>query len=173
MSQPENENRTPVVGIVMGSDSDWGVMQKAASALEELDIPFEATVSSAHRSPEMTAEYARSARTRGLKLIIAGAGAAAHLAGAIAAHTTLPVIGVPLDSSSLKGLDALLATVQMPAGVPVATVAIGAAGAKNAAILAAQILAVADPQIEAKLKVFKKKLASQVVEKAEALRENL
>jgi len=169
MSQPEDSNRTSVVGVVMGSDSDWGVMEKAASALEELDIPFEVTVSSAHRSPEMTAEYARSARARGLKVIIAGAGAAAHLAGSIAAHTTLPVIGVPLDSSSLKGLDALLATVQMPAGVPVATVAIGAAGAKNAAILSAQILAVADPGIEAKLKAFKKKLASQVAEKAEAL----
>jgi phosphoribosylaminoimidazole carboxylase PurE protein len=169
MSQPEDSNRTPVVGIVMGSDSDWSIMEKASSALEDLDIPFEVTVSSAHRSPEMTAEYARSARARGLKVIIAGAGAAAHLAGAIAAHTTLPVIGVPLDSSSLKGLDALLATVQMPSGVPVATVAIGAAGAKNAAILSAQILAVADPQIEAKLKAFKKKLASQVAEKAEAL----
>jgi phosphoribosylaminoimidazole carboxylase PurE protein len=173
MSQPENKNRTPVVGIVMGSDSDWGVMQKAASALEELDIPFEATVSSAHRSPEMTAEYARSARARGLKVIIAGAGAAAHLAGSIAAHTTLPVIGVPLDASSLKGLDALLATVQMPAGVPVATMAIGAAGAKNAAILSAQILATAAPDIETKLEALKKNLASQVAQKAEALRKNL
>jgi phosphoribosylaminoimidazole carboxylase PurE protein len=169
-SQQDVKGRPAVVGIVMGSDSDWGVMQRAASTLEELGIPYEATVSSAHRSPKMTAEYASSARSRGLKVIIAGAGAAAHLAGAIAAHTTLPVIGVPLDSSSLKGLDALLATVQMPAGVPVATVAIGAAGAKNAALLSAQILAVADSEIQARLETFKERLAEQVAEKAEALR---
>ncbi len=173
MSQPKDSNRSPVVGIVMGSDSDWGVMEKASSALEELDIPFEVTVSAAHRSPEITAEYARSARARGLKVIIAGAGAAAHLAGSIAALTTLPVIGVPLDSSSLKGLDALLATVQMPAGVPVATMAIGAAGAKNAAILAAQILAFTDPEMETKLEEYKKKLAGQVAQKAEALSRSL
>jgi len=173
MSQGGDKERAPVVAIVMGSDSDWGIMEKAASTLKELGIPFEATVSSAHRSPEMTAEYARSARARGLKVIIAGAGAAAHLAGALAAHTTLPVIGVPLDATSLKGMDALLATVQMPAGVPVATMAIGAAGAKNAAILSAQILATADPEIEARLEAFKKKLASQVAQKAEALRKLL
>jgi len=169
MSQGENKVSAPVVAIVMGSDSDWGVMEKAASTLKELGIRFEATVSSAHRSPDMTAEYARSARGRGLKVIIAGAGAAAHLAGSIAAHTTLPVIGVPLDATSLKGMDALLATVQMPAGVPVATMAIGAAGAKNAAILSAQILATADPEIEARIQAFKKKLAGQVAQKAEAL----
>ena len=173
MSQPKDKKKVPVVGIVMGSDSDWAVMQKATSALEELGIAFDATVSSAHRSPERTAEYARSARARGLKVIIAGAGAAAHLAGSIAAHTTLPVIGVPLDSSSLNGLDALLATVQMPAGVPVATVAIGVAGAKNAAILAAQILATSDPKMEDRLEEYKKKLASQVAKKAEALRNSI
>jgi len=173
MSQGEEKERTPVVGILMGSDSDWGTMEKAASTLKELGIPFEATVSSAHRSPDITAEYARSARARGLKVIIAGAGAAAHLAGSIAAHTTLPVIGVPLDATSLNGMDALLATVQMPSGVPVATMAIGAAGAKNGAILSAQILATADAEIEARLEAFKKKLASQVAEKAEALRERL
>ena len=173
MSQPENNKKVPVVGIVMGSDSDWAVMQKATSALEELGIAFDATVSSAHRSPERTAEYTRSARARGLKVIIAGAGAAAHLAGSIAAHTTLPVIGVPLDSSSLNGLDALLATVQMPAGVPVATVAIGAAGAKNAAILAAQILATTDSKVEDRLEEYKKKLASQVAKKAEAVRNSI
>jgi phosphoribosylaminoimidazole carboxylase PurE protein len=172
MSEQDNKS-TPLVGIVMGSDSDWGVMQKTASVLKQLDIAFEATVSSAHRSPEKTAQYAKSARSRGLKVIIAGAGAAAHLAGSIVALTTLPVIGVPLDSSSLHGLDALLATVQMPAGVPVATMAIGAAGAKNAAILAAQILATSDPEMESRLKKFKKKLVSQVEKKAEALQKNI
>ena len=173
MKQAEEGNKSAVVGIVMGSDSDWGVMKKAASTLNELNIPFDVTVASAHRSPETTAEYARSARARGLRVIIAGAGAAAHLAGSIAALTTLPVIGVPLDSSSLNGLDALLATVQMPAGVPVATMAVGAAGAKNAAILAAQILSTGDPDIESRLEQFKKKLADQVAQKAEALRQNL
>ncbi len=170
---PTGKEKSPVVAIVMGSDSDWGVMEKAASVLNELNIPFDVTVSSAHRSPERTADYARSSRSRGLGVIIAGAGAAAHLAGSIAALTTLPVIGVPLDSSSLKGLDALLAVVQMPAGVPVATMAIGAAGAKNAAILAAQILATSDPGIEGRLEEFKKKMASQVAQKAEALHKKL
>ena len=173
MRQTDEQSKLPLVGLVMGSDSDWGVMEKAVSVLKQLDIPFDATVSSAHRSPESTAEYARSARSRGLKVIIAGAGAAAHLAGSIAAQTTLPVIGVPLDSSSLKGMDALLATVQMPAGVPVATMAVGAAGAKNAAILAAQILATSDSEMEARLEKFKKKLASEVAQKAEALRKKI
>ncbi len=173
MSEQDNKGKSPLVGIVMGSDSDWGVMQKTASVLKQLGVPFEATVSSAHRSPEKTSQYAKSARSRGLKVIIAGAGAAAHLAGSIVALTTLPVIGVPLDSSPLQGLDALLATVQMPAGVPVATMAIGAAGAKNAAILAAQILATSDPEMESRLKKFKKKLASQVEKKAEALQKNI
>jgi phosphoribosylaminoimidazole carboxylase PurE protein len=172
MNQTEEKKRPPVVGIVMGSDSDWGVMQKATSVLKQLDIPFDVTVASAHRSPERTAEYGRSARAEGLKVIIAGAGAAAHLAGSIAAVTTLPVIGVPLDSSSLKGLDALLATVQMPSGVPVATMAIGAAGAKNAAVLAAQILATTDPEMEARLEEFKEDLAVQVAQKAKAIRQN-
>ena len=173
MSEQKDTSRSPVVGIVMGSDSDWGVMEKAASVLKQLDIPFEATVASAHRSPEKTAAYTSSARSRGLKVIIAGAGAAAHLAGAIAALTTLPVIGVPIDSSPLKGLDALLSTVQMPSGIPVATMAIGAAGAKNAAILAAQILGTSDADVEARLEKFKKGLASQVEKKAEALQKNL
>ena len=168
-----DQKKRPVVGIVMGSDSDWGVMEKTASVLNQLNIPFDVTVSSAHRSPERTADYARSARAGGLKVMIAGAGAAAHLAGSIAALTTLPVIGVPIDSSSLKGLDALLATVQMPAGVPVATMAIGAAGAKNAAVLAAQILATSDPEIEGRLEQFKKEMAGQVAQKAEALRKKL
>lgn len=173
MNQAEDKNRPPVVGIVMGSDSDWGVMQEATSVLKQLDISFDVTVASAHRSPERTAEYGRSARAAGLKVIIAGAGAAAHLAGSIAAVTTLPVIGVPLDSSSLKGLDALLATVQMPSGVPVATMAIGAAGAKNAAILAAQILATTDPEMEARLEAYKEHLAAQVTHKAETLRQRM
>lgn len=165
--------RSPVVAIVMGSDSDWGVMEKAASVLNDLNIPFDVTVSSAHRSPARTADYASSARARGIRVIIAGAGAAAHLAGSIAALTTLPVIGVPLDSSSLNGLDALLATVQMPAGVPVATMAIGAAGAKNAAILAAQILAISDSEIQDRLEQFKEEIADQVAQKAEELRRGL
>lgn len=168
-----DQDKPPVVGIVMGSDSDWGSMEKAVSILEQLNIPFDMTVSSAHRSPERTAEYARSARTRGIRVIIAGAGAAAHLAGFVAALTTLPVIGVPLDSSSLRGLDALLATAQMPAGVPVATMAIGAAGAKNAAILAAQILATSDPVIEGRLNQLKEGMAAEVAQKAESLRMNM
>lgn len=166
-------NQKPIVGILMGSDSDWAVMKNAASVLADFGIPFEATVASAHRSPDKTAEYAKTARSRGIKVIIAGAGAAAHLAGAIVAQTTLPVIGVPLNASSLNGLDALLATVQMPSGVPVATMAIGAAGAKNAAIFAAQILATTNPELEAGLERFKKELAEQVTEKANALQENL
>ncbi|UCD86761.1 MAG: 5-(carboxyamino)imidazole ribonucleotide mutase [Desulfobacterales bacterium] len=173
MKRAEGGNKSAVVGIVLGSDSDWGVMEKAASVLNELNIPFDVTIASAHRSPERTAEYARSARARGLRVIIAGAGAAAHLAGSIAALTTLPVIGVPLDSSSLKGLDALLATVQMPAGVPVATMAVGAPGARNAAILAAQILSITDPAVESRLEQFKKELADQVAQKAETLRQHL
>jgi len=173
MNKAKDQDTQPVVGIVMGSDSDWDVMEKAASFLRQLSIPHEVTVSSAHRSPERTADYARSARARGLKVIIAGAGAAAHLAGSIAALTTLPVIGVPLDASPLKGLDALLATVQMPAGVPVATMAIGAPGAKNAAIFAAQILASTDGEIERRLEECKKEMAASVAQRAEALRKDV
>lgn len=166
-------NQGPIVGILMGSDSDWSVMKKAAATLEQFGISFEATVASAHRSPDKTAEYAQSARSRGIKVIIAGAGAAAHLAGAVVANSTLPVIGVPLDATSLNGLDALLATVQMPSGVPVATMAIGDAGAKNAAIFAAQILATADEELAGKLEQFKKDLSDQVAEKARALQDRL
>ncbi len=156
---------TARVGILMGSDSDWEVMAGAAQRLDALAIPYEVTVTSAHRAPERTAEYARTARDRGLQVLIAGAGLAAHLAGVVAAHTTLPVIGVPLEAGSLRGFDALLATVQMPPGVPVATVAIGKAGAENAAILAAQILALADAALAARLAVFKAELTRQVEEK--------
>ncbi len=155
----------PRVGILMGSDSDWEVMSAAAARLEHFGIGYEAQVTSAHRSPERTMAYAGEARERGIHVLIVGAGAAAHLAGAVAAHTTLPVIGVPLDATSLHGLDALLSTVQMPSGVPVATVAIGKAGAENAAILAAQILSLADSALAQRLDEFKGDLARQVDEK--------
>jgi phosphoribosylamine---glycine ligase len=161
----------PQVGIVMGSDSDLPVMEGALGIFKKFGIPIEITVASAHRSPQRTAAYATSARQRGLKAIIAGAGHAAHLAGVLAAHTTLPVIGVPIDSSCLQGLDALLATVQMPPGIPVATVSIGKPGAKNAAILAVQIMASADDALAAQLKVFKAEMAAQVEEKAKKLKE--
>ncbi len=154
----------------MGSDSDLEVMQEAEKRLDYFGIPYETRILSAHRSPLKTLEYADSASKRGIEVIIVGAGAAAHLAGVVAAKTTLPVIGVPIDSSSLKGLDALLATVQMPAGVPVATMAIGMAGAANAGIFAAQILARKDPRISAKLSQLKEELASGVDEKDSKLR---
>lgn len=160
----------PKVGIVMGSDSDLEIMEAAAEILTKFGIPFEMTVASAHRSPTRASEFASSARKRGIKVIIAGAGHAAHLAGVIAAHTTLPVIGVPIDSSCLQGLDSLLSTVQMPPGVPVATVSLGKPGAKNAGILATQILAVADSELEKRLKAFKKEMAAQVDEKAKNLK---
>jgi len=155
----------PRVGILMGSDSDWEVMRAVAQRLDAFGVPYEVTVTSAHRTPEHTAAYASSARGRGLHVLIAGAGLAAHLAGTVAAHTTLPVIGVPLEAGSLHGLDALLATVQMPPGVPVATVAVGKAGAENAAILAAEILALHDEALAARLAAFKTELARQVEEK--------
>jgi phosphoribosylamine--glycine ligase len=154
------------VGIVMGSDSDLPVMKAASDFLKEIGIGCEMTVASAHRTPARAAEYATTARSRGLKVIIAGAGMAAHLAGVLAAHTILPVIGVPIDSSSLKGLDSLLSTVQMPPGIPVATMGIGKSGAKNAAILASQILAVADEKLARKLLDFKEEMARQVEENA-------
>jgi phosphoribosylamine---glycine ligase len=161
--------RPPVVGIVMGSDSDLVVMKNAAEVLRSMDIPYEMTVASAHRSPKRAANYAKTARQRGLQLIIAGAGMAAHLAGVMAAHTDLPVIGVPLDSSSLNGLDALLATVQMPPGVPVATMGIGKAGARNAAVLALRILALTDPQLQEKHMQFREDMAKEVEDKATKL----
>jgi len=153
----------PVVGIVMGSASDWPRLEPAAALLQEWGIGVEVSVASAHRSPHKAQAYAREAAGRGLKIIIAAAGAAAHLAGVLAAETTLPVIGVPIPSSSLQGLDSLLSTVQMPAGVPVATMAVGAAGAKNAALLAAQILALSDSRLQEKLKQHKLELEAQVI----------
>ncbi|MBL0701946.1 MAG: phosphoribosylamine--glycine ligase [Desulfosarcina sp.] len=157
----------PVAGIVMGSDSDLKVMEETVGVLKKFGIKFEITVASAHRSPERASKYASSAVSRGIKVIIAGAGHAAHLAGVIAANTIIPVIGVPIDSSCLKGMDALLATVQMPPGIPVATMAIGKPGARNAGIFAAEILAVSNPDIAAMLNQFKKEMADQVDKKAE------
>jgi len=158
-----------MIGIVMGSDSDLPVMQGCLDFLKKMDIPYEITVASAHRSPARAMEYASNAKGRGLKIIIAAAGMAAHLAGVLAAHTILPVIGVPVDSSSLNGLDALLSTVQMRPGVPVATMGIGKAGAKNGAILAAQILALADEKLAGRLVSFKEEMAREVEEKAQRL----
>jgi phosphoribosylamine--glycine ligase len=167
---PSSENRqTPKVGIVMGSDSDLKIMQETAAVLRQFEIPFEITVASAHRSPRRAAEIASSAKQRGIKVIIAGAGHAAHLAGAMAAYTSLPVIGVPIDSSAFQGLDSLLSTVQMPPGIPVATVAVGKPGAKNAGILAVQILALNDPELDAKLDAYKADMAQKVEEKARKL----
>src|SRR3954447_22181474 len=160
----------PQVSIVMGSDSDLEIMREAGKALEGFGIEYEIDVTSALRSPDRTAEFARNAAGRGIRVIIAGAGGAAHLAGVIAAHTILPVIGVPIPATSLNGMDSLLSTVQMPAGIPVATVAIGKPGATNAGILAAQILGVADSEIAKKLESHKEKLAAGVEEKSRKLK---
>jgi 5-(carboxyamino)imidazole ribonucleotide mutase len=157
--------KTAQVGILMGSDSDLEVMREAEKRLDNFGVSYETRIMSAHRTPEKAAEYAATAEQRGLQVIICGAGAAAHLAGAIAANTTLPVIGIPIDSSSLKGLDALLATVQMPAGIPVATMAIGKAGAANAGIFAAQIIARKNAQVAAKLAQAKNEMARGVEER--------
>lgn len=154
----------PLVSIIMGSDSDLDVMKNAAETLEKFGIDYEMTISSAHRAPERTANYAKNVRDRGIKVIIVGAGRAAHLAGVIAAHTTLPVIGVPIGGGPLNGVDALYSIVQMPSGVPVATMAID--GAKNAAIFAAEILAIADESIQKKLDDYKVELAEGVKAKA-------
>ncbi len=157
----------------MGSDSDLPVMEEALQVLDALDVSYEVNVLSAHRSPHETAAYAREAEDRGLKVLVAGAGMAAHLAGVLAAETVLPVIGVPIDSSPLKGLDSLLATVQMPPGIPVATMAIGKSGARNAAFFAVQILALFDPALTGKLYEHKKKMAGGVAEKNRKLKEYL
>jgi len=162
-----------LVCIVMGSASDWPIMQEATEMLTQFQVPYEVTISSAHRAPQRTATLARQAAGRGVQVIIAGAGGAAHLAGVIAAETALPVIGVPIDSSPLSGLDALLATVQMPRGVPVATVAVGKAGAANAGVLAAQIIATGNPDVAARIKQYKADLATKVERDAEALQSRL
>lgn len=158
-------NRTAQVAIVMGSDSDLPVMEGAVNIFKKFDIPFDMTIASAHRSPEKAVKIAKTANSRGIKVIIAGAGHAAHLAGAMAAHTTLPIIGVPIDSSCLQGLDALLSTVQMPPGIPVATMSIGKPGAKNAAILAAQIIALSDPELAEKLVKYKDDMVAEIDKK--------
>lgn len=156
----------PLVGILMGSDSDLPVMQEAAAMLQEFGIEYEMTIASAHRTPKKVLEYCQNAERRGIKVIIAGAGWAAHLAGVIASQTILPVIGVPIDSSALKGIDALLSIVQMPGGVPVAAMSIGKAGAKNAGVLAAQIIATGDVKVANRLKVYKVEMEREVEEKA-------
>ncbi|MDH4230770.1 MAG: 5-(carboxyamino)imidazole ribonucleotide mutase [Nitrospirota bacterium] len=158
----------PLVGILMGSESDMPVMEKAADVLKAMDIPFEMDISSAHRLPDKTAEYAKTARDRGIEVLIAGAGMAAHLAGVVASHTTLPVIGVPLKSGALSGVDALYSTVQMPPGIPVATVAID--GAKNAAYLACSILSIKYPEIASKIEEMRKNTRRNLVEKSAELR---
>ncbi len=163
----------PQVAIVMGSDSDLPVMQEAANILEEFGVPYELCIASAHRAPDLTEALAKNAHKKGIEVIIAGAGAAAHLAGVIASKTTLPVLGVPIDSSSLKGLDSLLSTVQMPGGIPVATMAIGKAGAKNGAIFAIQILSLKHPALKKKLALYKKRLAAEITRKSRQLAKNL
>lgn len=156
--------------IIMGSDSDLPVMEETEKVLKEFKIPYIITVASAHRSPKRTVKLTIEAEKKGIEIIIAGAGSAAHLAGIIAAHTILPVIGIPVDSSPLKGIDALFSTVQMPPGIPVAAMAIGKAGAKNAAILAAQILRAKNPSITKKLRAYKTKMAKEVLKKAKKIR---
>jgi len=154
----------PLVGIIMGSHSDWETMQHAAAQLDEFNVPYEAQVISAHRTPDLLFEYASKAAERGLEVIIAAAGGAAHLAGVIAAHTVLPVLGVPMKSDALNGLDSLLSTVQMPAGIPVGTLAIGKAGATNAALLAVAILANSRPELKRKLRDFRSEQAKKIRE---------
>ncbi|MFC5541701.1 5-(carboxyamino)imidazole ribonucleotide mutase [Ureibacillus sp. FSL K6-3587] len=154
----------PKIGVIMGSSSDWETMKHACDILDELKIPYEKKVVSAHRTPDLMFEYAETARSRGIEVIIAGAGGAAHLPGMVASKTTLPVIGVPVQSKALNGLDSLLSIVQMPGGVPVATVAIGKAGATNAGLLAAQILSITDKQLAEKLEARREQLKQKVLE---------
>jgi 5-(carboxyamino)imidazole ribonucleotide mutase len=157
----------PLVGIIMGSKSDWETMRHAAEMLDQLSVPYETKVVSAHRTPQRLYDYARSARTRGLKVIVAGAGGSAHLPGMAASMTSLPVLGVPVETRSLKGMDSLLSIVQMPAGIPVGTLAIGKAGATNAALLAAAILATSDAQLAQRLDRFRDDQTNSVAEKPE------
>lgn len=152
----------PVVGIVMGSDSDWPLLEDTVKTLKDFEIPCEVSVTSAHRTPERAGTYASTAEQRGIKVIIAAAGGAAHLAGVLAAHTIIPVIGIPVKGGAMDGMDALLSTVQMPAGIPVATVALGRSGAVNAALLAIQILAISQPELAAKMHLHKRVLKDKV-----------
>ena len=160
---PESKTSTTLVAIIMGSKSDWETMRHSVETLDELGVPNEAHVLSAHRTPDATAEFARKAAGRGIRVIIAGAGGAAHLAGVIAAYTWLPVLGVPIQSQALHGLDSLLSIAQMPGGIPVGTLAIGGAGAKNAALLAASIIGLNDEKIRANLQNFRKKQSETVL----------
>jgi 5-(carboxyamino)imidazole ribonucleotide mutase len=169
----EVDLRKPIVGVVMGSDSDLPIVQGCLEALEEFDIPYEARVLSAHRTPEQAHQYASTARLNGLRVLIAAAGGAAHLAGVLASLTTLPVIGIPILTPTLGGADSLYSTVQMPSGVPVATVSIGKAGATNAALLAAEILALGDEALHHRLQQYRADLRRSVAEKNERLRERL
>lgn len=162
--------KKPVVAIIMGSDSDLPVMSEAAKVLKENNVPYTVKILSAHRSPDDTAKFASRARKSGLKVIIAGAGGAAHLAGVVASHTTLPVIGVPMESRELKGIDSLFSTVQMPSGIPVATVTIGKTGAKNAAILALEILSLSDKRLERSMDAHKRALVEGVRKKNRGIR---
>ena len=164
-------DETPRVGIIMGSDSDWPKIKKAAAALDEFDIPYEIQVMSAHRTPELVSQYASSAIDRGLQVIIAAAGGAAHLAGVVAAHTTLPVIGLPVPTAEMGGMDSLLSTVQMPGDVPVASMAVGMGGPRNAGLFAVQIMATACPELRQKLVDFKQRLVGQIDAKNTALQE--
>jgi len=157
------KNAAPLVGIVMGSTSDWSTMKVARDTLVQFGVPHECRVLSAHRTPGATVEYVGAAEARGIEVMIAAAGGAAHLAGVVAAHTLLPVLGVPMESASLKGLDSLLSTVQMPGGIPVGTLAIGAPGAKNAALLAVAILAVTRPDLKDKLRAFREEQTAKVL----------
>jgi len=166
-------SKSPIVGIVMGSDSDWPKIKAVAAALEEFGVPYEARVMSAHRTPEVVREYASTAADRGLRVLIAAAGGAAHLAGVVAAHTTLPVIGIPVVTEMMGGLDSLLSTVQMPGDVPVAAVAAGPGGPRNAGLLAVQIVALADPRLQEKLAAFKKKLAEKIASRNAAFQASL
>jgi 5-(carboxyamino)imidazole ribonucleotide mutase len=163
------KSHAPLVGILMGSDSDLPTMDEAAKILQEFEVPFAMHIASAHRSPDRVIRFAREADGRGLRVLIAGAGGAAHLAGVIAAHTVLPVIGVPMDGGPLNGLDALLSTVQMPGGIPVATVAIGRAGARNAGLLAAAILALGDANLKRRLIAYRTRQTEQVNAKDDQL----
>ena len=162
---------TPKVGIIMGSDSDWPKIKKAASALDEFDVPYEIQVMSAHRTPELVSQYASTAIDRGLQVIIAAAGGAAHLAGVVAAHTTLPVIGLPVPTAEMGGMDSLLSTVQMPGDVPVASMAVGMGGPRNAGLFAVQIMATACPDLREKLVAFKQRLVDQIAAKNAALQQ--
>lgn len=169
MTDGAERDRAPVVGVIMGSQSDWATMRHAADTLTELGVSFEARIVSAHRTPDRLIEYAKSAKSRGLSVVIAGAGGAAHLPGMVAAMTTLPVLGVPVESHALKGMDSLLSIVQMPGGVPVGTLAIGKAGAINAALLAASIVALSDPAVDAAVIARRARQTASVAEVPEDL----